>query len=146
MKKEKLPFFNNNLNKTNSGEELPFISISNSKSNSSKNQSSKTSSNNYKVSLTQNNNSSSNSKNNHKNSSFFNIIRTKLSRNNKNDEEKSSEFFTFTENSILPSFYDLSFNNKSNKYSSNLSLSEDKKESKIKNEKKPEIETPKKKT
>jgi hypothetical protein len=145
MKKEKLPFFNNNLNKTNSGEELPFISISNSKSNSSKNQSSKTSSNNYKVSLTQNNNSSSNSKNNNKNSSFFNIIRTKLSRNNKNDEEKSSEFFTFTENSILPSFYDLSFNNKSNKYSSNLSLSEDKKESKIKIEKKPEIETPKKK-
>ena len=49
-------------------EKVPFITISNSKSNSSKNQNSKASSNN-KYSLTSNN-SGSNSKNNLSNSSF----------------------------------------------------------------------------
>ena len=145
MKIENLLFNNINFNKNNSGEELPFITISNSKSNSSKNPSSKNSSNNYKVSLTQNNNSSSNSKNNHQNSSSFNIIRQKLTRNYKNHEEKSSELFTLTDNSFHKFAYDISFNNNSNKYS-NLSLSEDKKEktSKIKIEKL-NIKTPEKK-
>ena len=46
MKKETPNFISLNFNTNNSGEELPYITISNSKSNSSKNQSSKNSSNN----------------------------------------------------------------------------------------------------
>ena len=145
MKKER-PLFNNiNFNNNNSGEETPYITISNSKSNSSKNPSSKNSSNNYKVSLTQNNNSSSNSNNNHQNSSSFNIIRQKLTKNYNNHEEKSSDLFTLTDNSLHKFVCHKSFNKNPNKYS-NLSLSEDKKEnpSKIKIQKS-NIKTPEKK-
>ena len=141
------PNININLKNNNPGEEVPFITISNSKSNSSKNQNSKTSSNNHKISLTQNNNSSSNSKKNRQNSSF-NIIRKKLSLINKknNQDKRSSEVFTFTDNSLL-NIYDTSPNENTNKIS-NLSLSEDQKEIQTeikKTEKKPDIETPKKK-
>ena len=141
------PNININLKNNNPGEEVPFITISNSKSNSSKNQNSKTSSNNHKISLTQNNNSSSNSKKKRQNSSF-NIIRKKLSLINKknNQDKRSSEVFTFTDNSLL-NIYDTSPNENTNKIS-NLSLSEDQKEIQTeikKTEKKPDIETPKKK-
>lgn len=160
MKNKKFPIFDlKNIN--NSEEETPFISISNSVSNSvnnsSKNQNSKSSSNNYKTSLTQNdknNNSSSNSKNNnnehhhHKKLSLINIIREKLSKNNNindNNNENSSEFL-YIENSLINNnFFDKSFNNISNKLSSNHSLSEDKKESKIIIENKTENKTPIKK-
>ena len=142
MNKENLNFnINLNLGNNNSGE-VPFITISNSKSNSSKNQNSKNSSNKYKSSLTNNNNSSSNSKNNRLNSSF-NIIRKKLSQNN-NKEQKSSEIISFTDNSLIKPYFDTSFNNQLNKYSSNVSLQEDEKDIKTEiKEKNQEIETPK---
>ena len=95
------PNFNNSLKSYNSKEEVPFITISNSKSNSSKNPNSKTSSNNPKISLAQNNNSSSNSKTNRENS-LFNIIRKKLALiNNNNQDKKSFEIYTFTDSSLL---------------------------------------------
>ena len=144
MKKDNnlLPNFNINLNDNHSGEEVPFITISNSKSNSSKNQNSKTSSNNNKISLTHNN-SSSNSKNNNQNSSS-NIIRKKLSRNNNN---KSNQNSSFSDKYLIKPLFDTSFNNQLNNYSSNRSLSEDKKEiqTEIKDYKTNKIETPKKK-
>ena len=150
MNKENLNFnINLNLGDNNSGD-VPFITISNSKSNSSKNQNSKTSSNKYKSSLTNNNNnSSSNSKNNRLNSSF-NIIRKQLSRNNREEEHKSSEIIILTDNSLIKPCFDTSFNNQLNKHSSNTSLQEDEKEinTEIKTEikgKNKEIETPKKK-
>ena len=136
------PSFNINFKAYNSGEEVPFITISNSKSNSSKNQNSKTSSNNPKISFTKNNNSSSNSKKNRQNLSF-NIIRKKLSRNNNNQDKNSFEIFTFTDSSLLKN---LAMNEQENHISNN-SMSEDQKEiqTEIKNDKKPDIETPKKK-
>ena len=121
MNKENIPDFNNH-----SGEEVPYINISNSKSNSSKNQNSKTSSNKNKLSLTQNNNnSSSNSRNNNQDSSFK-TIRKKTSRNT-NKEEKSSANSFFRDNSFIQNKGDISFNiNISNRVHS-----EDKKEKKI---------------
>ena len=115
----------------NSKEEVPFISISNSKSNSSKNQNSKnskSSSNIIPIFKAQNNNSSSNSIQNSKNSSS-NKMRKKISIS----EEEKSGIFTFTEKSFIQSS---SFNQE------NKDLSEDKKE--VKTDKNHENETPKK--
>ena len=137
------PNFNNSLKSYNSKEEVPFITISNSKSNSSKNPNSKTSSNNPKISLAQNNNSSSNSKTNRENS-LFNIIRKKLALiNNNNQDKKSFEIYTFTDSSLLNH---LSMDDQKNQIS-NISMSEEQKEiqTEIKTDKKPDIETPKKK-
>lgn len=135
MAKKIEPIFDFNFNNlNNTREDVPFITISNSKSNSSKNQNSKTSSNNYKGSLTLNNNSSSNSKKNLQNSSF-NIIRKQLYRNNNNINQTSSDIMLNLTNSIYDNI------NKTK------SLSEDQKDIKteIKTEQKAENETPKKK-
>ena len=115
----------------NSKEEVPFISISNSKSNSSKNQNSKNSKSSSNINpnfKAQNNNSSSNSKQNSKHSSS-NKMRKKISIS----EEEKSGIFTFTEKSFIQSS---SFNQE------NKDLSEDKKE--VKTDKNHENETPKK--
>lgn len=116
---------------SNSKEEVPFISISNSKSNSSKNQNSKnskSSSNIIPISMLQNNNSSSNSKKNSKHSSS-NKTKGKICIS---EEEKSGIFYINDNSLIQPSFF-----NQENK-----SLSEDKKEVKI--DKTNENKTPKK--
>ena len=130
------PNFNISLKANNSGEEVPFITISNSKSNSSKNKNSKSSSNDFEISLKQN------SKTNRQIFSF-NIIKKKLSRINNNQDEKSFETFTFTDNSLL----NHTSMNKQEKQISNLSMSEDQKEiqAELKNDKKSDFKTPKKK-
>ena len=135
--------FKLNLEGDNRQENVPFITISNSKSNSSKNQNSKTSSNN-KYSLTDNN-SGSNSKNNLNNSSLnFEKRRIFLK---KNKQLKSSHNSSYAESSLVKPVFDTSFYNHLDKNSQNISLSEDKKE--IKTESKLDRnegnETPKKK-
>ena len=142
MSKEKLPNFNLNFLENNSGE-VPYINISNSKSNSSKNQNSKTSSNNNRIFLTHNNNSSSNSRKNQQNSSP-NLIEKKIFQNY-NQNQSSSEIFTFTDNSLNNQFCDTLL---SLKNLSNASLSEDKKEveTQVKDCIDPKIATPKKRT
>ena len=143
MKKENI-FQNLNLNLEgdNRQEKVPFITISNSKSNSSKNQNSKTSSNKY--SLTDNN-SGSNSKNNLNNSSL-NFENRRIFRKN-NKQLKSSHNNSYEENSLVKPVFDTSFYNNLNKSSQNISISEDKKE--VKTESKfdgnAQNETPKKK-
>lgn len=115
----------------NSKEEIPYISISNSKSNSSKNQNSKnskSSSNINPISQAQNNNSSSISKKNSKSSSSKKT-REKIIHS----EEEKSGIFMFNENSFIQSSPD----NQENK-----NLYEDQKE--LKADKNQEIETPKK--
>ena len=91
MNKENEPDFINNLNINHPKDEvIPYISISNSKSNSSK-----TSSNKNRVLITKNsNNLSSTSSKNHQNSSFH-ILRKKLFRNT--NKEKLNGILTFTE-------------------------------------------------
>ena len=130
------PNFNISLKANNSGEEVPFITISNSKSNSSKNKNSKSSSNDFEISLKQN------SKTNRQIFSF-NIIKKKLSRINNNQDKKSFETFTFTDNSLL----NHTSMNKQEKQISNLSMSEDQKEiqAELKTDKKSDFKTPKKK-
>lgn len=116
---------------SNSKEEVPFISISNSKSNSSKNQNSKnskSSSNIVPISMLQNNNSCSNSKKNSKHSSS-NKTKRKISIS---EEEKSGIFFINDNFLIQPSSFK----------QENKSLSEDKKE--VKTDKIYENKTPKK--
>ena len=135
--------FKLNLEGDNRQENVPFITISNSKSNSSKNQNSKTSSNN-KYSLTDNN-SGSNSKNNLNNSSLnFEKRRIFLK---KNKQLKSSHNSSYAESSLVKPVFDTSFYNHLDKNSQNIPLSEDKKE--IKTESKLDRnegnETPKKK-
>ena len=143
MKKEDI-FQNLNLNLEgdNRQEKVPFITISNSKSNSSKNQNSKTSSNKY--SLTDNN-SGSNSKNNLNNSSL-NFEKRRIFRK-ENKQLKSSHNNSYAENSLIKPVFDTSFYNNLNKSSQDISISEDKKE--VKTESKfdgnAENETPKKK-
>ena len=132
--KNRTPNYNISLKANNSGEEVPFITISNS--NSSKNKNSKSSSNDFEIFLDQN------SKTNRQIFSF-NIIKKKLSPINNNQDKKSFETFTFTDNSLL--------NHKSlnmqEKQISNLSMSEDQKEiqAELKTDKKSDFETPKKK-
>ena len=143
MKKENI-FQNLNLNLEgdNRQEKVPFITISNSKSNSSKNQNSKTSSNKY--SLTDNN-SGSNSKNNLNNSSLnFEKRRIFLK---KNKQLKSSHNSSYAESSLVKPVFDTSFYNHLDKSSQNISLSEDKKEVKTesKHDRNEGNETPKKK-
>jgi hypothetical protein len=111
-----------------SKEDVPFISISNSKSNSSKNQNSKSSSNIIPISMLQNYNSNSNSKKNSKNSSS-----NKMGKNIRISEEEKSGIFTYIEKSFIQSS---SFNQE------NKNISEDRKE--VKTDKNHENETPKK--
>ena len=125
-------------------EKVPFITISNSKSNSSKNQNSKASSNN-KYSLTSNN-SGSNSKNNLSNYSF-NFEKRRIFLKKKNKQLKSSHNNSYAESSLIKPVFDTSFYNRLDKSSQNISLSEDKKEVKTESklDKNAENETPKKK-
>ena len=119
---------------SNSREETPYISISNSKSNSSKNhnsKNSKSSSNINPISMVLNNNSSSNSKKYSKNSSF-NKEGKNISLNEEEEKEKSV-IFSFPENSFIQS---------SSLNQDNKDLSEDKKE--VKTDKNIENATPKK--
>ena len=121
MNNENLPDFN-----YHSGEDVPYISISNSKSNSSKNQNSKTSSNMNKLSLTQNNNnSSSNSRNNQ--DSPFKVISNKTLENSHKEEKSSGNSF-FRDTYYVQNIGDTSFNIQN---ISNQVNSEDKKEKKI---------------
>jgi len=122
MNKENQFGLNISFKNNHSGEEVPFINISNSKSNSSKNQNSKNSSNKQNKLFFLHNNSSSNS--------------------HKNNQNLSFSLITFTENSLI-NMYDQSFN----QLSSNKSKSEDQKEIKteIDNSKRVEIQTPPKK-
>ena len=144
MKKEDI-FQNLNLSLEgdNRQEKVPFITISNSKSNSSKNQNSKTSSNN-KHSLTENN-SGSNSKNTLNNSSL-NLEKRGIFRK-KDKQLKSSLNNSYAENSLVKPVFDTSFYNHLNKSSQNISISEDKKEVKTESklDRNAENETPKKK-
>ena len=144
MKKEDI-FQNLNLSLEgdNRQEKVPFITISNSKSNSSKNQNSKTSSNN-KYSLTDNN-SGSNSKNNLNNSSF-NFEKRRIFRK-KNKQLESSHNNSYLESSLIKPIFDTLFYSNLDKNTQDVSMSEDKKE--VKTESKvqgnAENETPKKK-
>ena len=118
---------------SSSREEVPFISISNSKSksNSSKNQNSKnskSSSNIIPFSMLQNNKSNLNSKKNSKHSSS-----NKTGKKISISEDEKSGIFTFTENSCIQSS---SFNQEKK------DISEDRKE--VKTDKNIENETPKK--
>ena len=144
MKKEDI-FQNLNLSLEgdNRQEKVPFITISNSKSNSSKNQNSKTSSNN-KHSLTDNN-SGSNSKNTLNNSSL-NLEKKRIFRK-KEKQLKSSNNNSYSENSLVKPVFDTSFYNHLNKSSQSISISEDKKEVKTESklDRNSENETPKKK-
>ena len=132
-----------NLEGDNKQESVPFITISNSKSNSSKNQNSKNSSNN-KYSLTDNN-SGSNSKNNLNNSSF-NFEKRRIFRK-KNNQLESSHNNSYVESSLIKPIFDTYFYNHLDKNSQDVSISEDKKEvnteSKVQGN--AENETPKKK-
>ena len=132
-----------NLEGDNRQENVPFITISNSKSNSSKNQNSITSSNN-KHSLTENN-SGSNSKNTLNNSSL-NLEKRGIFRK-KDKQLKSSLNNSYAENSLVKPVFDTSFYNHLNKSSQNISISEDKKEVKTESklDRNAENETPKKK-
>ena len=107
MNKENRPEFSNINNSQHSREKVPYITISNSKSNSSKNQNSKTSSNKNKLILTQtSNNLSSNRSKDHQDSSFH-IIRKKLLRNT--NIGKLNGILTFTEISINQNVSNISF-------------------------------------
>ena len=132
-----------NLEGDNSQEKVPFITISNSKSNSSKNKNSKTSSNN-KYSLTDNN-SDSNSKNNLNNSSL-NFEKRRIFQK-RNELLKSSYNDSYSKSSLVKPVFDTSFYNHLDKNSQNVSLSEDKKEVKTESklDRNAENETPKKK-
>ena len=132
-----------NLEGDNKQESVPFITISNSKSNSSKNQNSKTSSNN-KYSLTDNN-SGSNSKNNINNSSLKFEKRRIFKKKNKQLE--SSHNNSYAESSLIKPVFDTFFYNHLDKSSQDLSISEDKKEAKTESKVQgnAENETPKRK-
>ena len=134
---------NLSLEGDNRQEKVPFITISNSKSNSSKNQNSKTSSNN-KYSLTDNN-SGSNSKNNLNNSSF-NFKKRRIFRK-KNNQLESTHNNSYLESSLIKPIFDTLFYSNLDKNTQDVSMSEDKKE--VKTESKvqgnAENETPKKK-
>jgi len=139
MDKENHFDLNFNLNINKSSEDVPFISISNSKSHSSKTQNSKNSSSNQKISLTQNNNSSKNSeKKLQKNLLKLSKKIKKISKNNSLEESKSSQIYLYTDNSGRSPYIGIYPKSQVNENSINYSIPEQNK-----TEKKAEIETPK---